>query len=90
MALIGHSRYPEPGLCAQIPRRSPSSRRGDSPTPKNFVINTGDAVLDELGDEAKKLLALLEEPEPGCVTWHDFLRTRMQKINELTSRMLGK
>jgi len=47
-------------------------------------------VLDELQQEAEKLLALLKDRQIGMMTWDDFMRERLQKIHALTSRALGK
>ena len=46
--------------------------------------------LDELQVEAEKLVALLQDRQEGLMSWHSFLRDRVQKIHELTSRMLGR
>jgi hypothetical protein len=46
--------------------------------------------LDEVKEEARKLLALLEDPHPGLFTWNDFLRIRFERMHELSSQALGK
>ncbi len=46
--------------------------------------------LDELQQEAEKLLVLLKDRQMGMMTWDDFMRERLQKIHTLTSKALGK
>ena len=46
--------------------------------------------LDELQQETKKLLSLLENRQPGLMTWNEFLYERLQGLYKLTSQALGK
>ena len=46
--------------------------------------------LDDLEEEAKKLLSLLENRQPGLMTWNGFMRERVESLHKLTSQALGK
>ncbi len=46
--------------------------------------------LDELQQEAEKLLALLRDRQPGLMSWHGFLDERLRNIHTITSKVLGK
>ena len=47
--------------------------------------------LDELQRETEKLLALLNDRQPGFfITWHEFLHEQLQALHKLTSQALGK
>lgn len=46
--------------------------------------------LDELQQEAEKLLALLNDRQPGLMTWNEFLHERLHSLHALTSKALGK
>jgi len=46
--------------------------------------------LDDLQQEAEKLLALLEDRQPGLMTWNEFMQKRLQNLHKLTSQALGK
>ena len=46
--------------------------------------------LDDLQQETEKLLALLNDREPGLMTWNEFLHERLQNLHKLTSQALGK
>ena len=46
--------------------------------------------LDDLQQEAEKLLSLLKDRHPGLMTWNDFMRKRLQNLHELASQALGK
>jgi len=48
------------------------------------------AVIDELLKELKKLVGLLEDPQPGLFTWCKFLRERLEGVYELIGKLLGK
>ena len=37
-------------------------------------------TMDGLKEEAKKLVQLLEDPQPGLFTWCDFLNKRLDNI----------
>lgn len=50
----------------------------------------GSAELDLLQGESTKLVALLQDRQPGMLTWNQFLSERLTRINELTSKALGK
>lgn len=45
--------------------------------------------LDELQQEAEKLLSLLNDRQPGLMTWNEFLHERIKKLHALTSQALG-
>lgn len=49
-----------------------------------------DADLDELQQEAEKLVALLKDRQPGLMTWGMFLRDRLTRLHGLISTALGK
>ena len=40
-------------------------------------------ALSELKEEVQKLLALLEDPQDGLMTWHGFLKERSDNISKL-------
>ncbi|MDD4477198.1 MAG: hypothetical protein PHY40_03520 [Patescibacteria group bacterium] len=42
--------------------------------------NNGNKNLDELQKEAKKLIALLEDPHPGLKSWNDLLYENIEAI----------
>lgn len=42
-----------------------------------------DNSIEQLKEEARKLLSLLEDPQPGLFTWNMFLEERMKRINEI-------
>jgi len=67
------------GSCSHAPK-----------APKRGAQEKGEVLLDELQMEAEKLVALLKDRQVGLFTWHDFLRERVQKMHELTSRMMGR
>jgi len=46
--------------------------------------------LDELHQEAKKLVALLDDRQPGLMSWNQFMQERMQKLHALTILGLGQ
>jgi len=52
---------------------------------KNNGVN-----LDELQQEVEKLLALLNDRQPGLMTWNEFMWERLQNLHKLTSQGLGK
>ncbi|MBU1046860.1 hypothetical protein KKH36_03730 [Patescibacteria group bacterium] len=41
--------------------------------------------LDELQKELEKTLSLLENRQPGLMSWNTFLKERLQNINKMTS-----
>ncbi len=45
--------------------------------------------LDELQEEAEKLLDLLKNREQGLSTWNDFLALRLRNLHQLSSTALG-
>ncbi len=90
MAVIGCSRYPEPGFGVRALRRSSLPPRGDSAIPQNCAIRTGDVILDEIGEQMKFLLTLLEDPEFGLSTWHGFVKVRLERMHEIIGKALGK
>lgn len=45
--------------------------------------------LDELKQEAEKLLALLKDPQPGLMAWNGFMQERLQNLQKLTLQALG-
>lgn len=62
-------------------------------TEKATVVEDGQKKsvdLGELKDETKKLLALLEDPQPGTLAWNDFMRERLQKLHALIAPTLGR
>ena len=44
---------------------------------------SGEEKLEKLKDEARKLVALLEDAQCGLFTWHMFLDERIKNINAL-------
>jgi len=46
--------------------------------------------LDELQNEAEKLVSLLKDKQTGLMSWNFLLRDRLEKLHELTSEALGK
>lgn len=46
--------------------------------------------LDEIQQEAEKLLALLKDRQPGLSTWNEFMQERLQSLHGLISQVLGK
>ena len=40
--------------------------------------------LDELREQCRKLLQLLENPEPGLVTWHLAVRDKLSDLAKWT------
>lgn len=46
--------------------------------------------LDDLQQEAEKLLFLLKDRQPGLMTWNERLHERLQNLHKLASRALGK
>ncbi|MCC6934210.1 MAG: hypothetical protein IT406_00740 [Candidatus Yanofskybacteria bacterium] len=45
--------------------------------------------LGELKDETTKLLALLEDPQPGTMAWNDFMRDRLQNLHALIAPVVS-
>ncbi len=39
-------------------------------------------TVNELKEEAKKLVSLLEDPQPGLFTWCDFVNERLTNISK--------
>lgn len=53
--------------------------------------DTKDGIsLDELQQETQKLLALLQDRQPGILGWHDFMHDRLVNLHRLTSKALGR
>lgn len=54
----------------------------------------GQTNIEALLQEARKLVALLEHPEPGIMSWHGFVHERIGNIaafhKETTCEDLGK
>lgn len=46
--------------------------------------------LDELQQEAQKLVALLKDRQPGLMTWNEMVRDRLTSIHAMTERYFGK
>ena len=46
--------------------------------------------LDDLQRETEKLLALLNDRQPGLISWNEFMHERLQNLHELTSQALDK
>ena len=46
--------------------------------------------LDVLQSEAEKLLALLNDRQPGIIAWHEFMKERLESIYDLAAAALGK
>ena len=46
--------------------------------------------LDDLQLETEKLLALLNDRQPGLMSWNEFMQERLQNLHRLTSQALGK
>lgn len=46
--------------------------------------------LDELQEEAEKIVALLKDRHPGLITWNNLLLERVQNLHGLTSQALSK
>ena len=46
--------------------------------------------LDELQQEAEKLVSLLKDRQPGLMTWNEFIQERLQNLHRLTSQALDK
>jgi hypothetical protein len=44
--------------------------------------------IEELLGHAKKLVSLLEEPEPGLFTWHEFVHEKIKAIAEFDGYVL--
>ncbi|MBI4120826.1 MAG: hypothetical protein HY457_01025 [Parcubacteria group bacterium] len=44
--------------------------------------------FQDIYDEADRLLALLNDPQPGLMTWHQFVHERLTKLNGLLGRSL--
>lgn len=42
-----------------------------------------DPKIKSMREEAEKLAALMRDPQPGLFTWADFVRERVEAINEL-------
>lgn len=39
--------------------------------------------LEAMRDQANKLSALLNDPQPGMITWHQFIHQTMAKLNHV-------
>ena len=37
-------------------------------------------TVDEVAEEVGKLNSLLQDPQPGLSTWHDFFRERASRV----------
>ncbi len=46
--------------------------------------------LDDLQQETEKLLALLNDRQPGLMSWNEFVQERLQNLYKLTSQALDK
>jgi len=46
--------------------------------------------LEELQQEAEKLLDHLKDRQRGLMTWDIFMQERLQNLHKLTSQALGK
>ncbi len=44
-----------------------------------------DTKLEQMQDEVNKLKALLDDPQLGMFTWHEFVDERIKNINKLHS-----
>lgn len=57
---------------------------------KNFEREKKSINLDDLQQEVEKLLSLLTVREFGLMTWHEFVRERLDNLHKITSQALGK
>lgn len=46
-------------------------------------------TLNDLKEEAKKLVALLEDPQPGLFSWSMFVKDRIDNISRVKIEGLG-
>lgn len=45
--------------------------------------------IDDLREEAEKLLSILRDPQPGLFTWHQAAHERLVGMRDLISKALG-
>ena len=57
---------------------------------EGYYPDEGKVTLTEIKNEAKKFVALLQEPETGLFTWHTLVRERLENLHRLTAQALGK
>ena len=44
-------------------------------------------TFGELTEEVRKLNALLQDPQPGLFTWHEFLKEQSTRVKNLLFRL---
>jgi len=57
------------------------------PTEKNAKTGVN---LDELQQEAEKLVALLKDRQSGLMSWNMLMKERVESIHNMTGEVLGK
>lgn len=56
----------------------------------NKTVSDQTIDLNDLQREVEKLLAFLNDRQTGHMSWHKFMKERLENIHKFTSRALGK
>ena len=49
------------------------------------TIDVRQSNIKSLKEEVEKLKKLLDDPEPGLITWRNFVRARIEAISQYTT-----